>query len=122
MKGMCHCGAAGWETAFAPVRATRCNCSFCRRTAVLWVYGTKAEITLWGRTHPYVTGDRTLTFHSCPVCACIIHWIAIADDGAATRVAVNARLAPLAEIAGLDVRWLDGAETWDYVTGPFPPA
>jgi hypothetical protein len=89
---------------------------------VLWIYGTQAGIMLWGPTRPYVTGDGTLAFHSCPVCACVVHWIAIEDTGEDRRIGLNARLAPPEEIAGLEVRWLDGAETWDYVAGPFAPA
>jgi hypothetical protein len=122
VKGLCHCGAAGWEIAAPPARATRCNCSFCRRVAVLWIYGTAATIRLWGETRPYLTGEKSLEFHHCATCGCITHWIAVEDSGPGRRIALNARLAPPEEIAGLEVRWFDGAETWSFVNTPFPPA
>lgn len=121
MKGVCHCGAAGWEITPDPVRATRCNCSYCRRTAVLWVYGTRSNVALWGETLSYTTGPRELAFHFCAGCGVVTHWIGTEDRGPETRVAVNARMADPVEIGGLEVRWFDGADSWTFVDGPFTP-
>lgn len=88
----------------------------------LWAYGPAGDIRQWGQTLAYETGDRTLAFQHCAVCGCLVHWISLTDAGPATRIAVNTRLAPVEEIAGIEVNWFDGADSWTSVDGPFPPA
>ena len=38
IQGFCHCGAVQWQFESQPEGATACNCTVCRRYAVLWAY------------------------------------------------------------------------------------
>ena len=121
MRGECHCGAVAWEYDGVPTHLTACNCSICRRHAALWAYGTARTVRIIAApnaTLAYAQGDRTLAIHTCLTCGCTSHWVSLevtgkgeADDH---RLAVNARLADPADIAGIRVRHLDGADSWDY--------
>jgi hypothetical protein len=51
--------------------------------------------------------------HHCATCGCVTHWRSL--PGGDDRVGVNTRLADPAEMAGVRVRHLDGADTWEYL-------
>ena len=116
IQASCHCGQVRIEVAAAPETLTECNCSLCRRTGGLWAYYTPDQVNIvagFGRTMAYVQGDRTLETHHCPSCGCITHWRAM--DIKLQRMGVNARLMDPRDIAGVRVRRLDGAETWEFL-------
>lgn len=115
IKGMCHCGAAGWVFNGTPTHQTSCNCSICRRLGALWAYGTLENVELFGATFGYVQGDKTLAIHTCGTCGCTTHWVSLTDDGPRTRVAVNMRLADPDDTTAIPIRYLDGANTWEYI-------
>lgn len=95
MEGACHCGASRWRFEGVPASATSCNCSICRRHGALWAYGFEGEaFTVSGETAAYVWGDRSLAFHFCARCACVVAWRATnrGEDGRRYG-AVNLRLA-----------------------------
>lgn len=115
INGQCQCGAVEWDYAGIPPKLTSCNCSICRRIGGLWAYGTRATIRVKGVTDTYVQGDRTLAYHRCATCGCTTHWIALEDSGAATRIAVNMRMADPDDYATIRIRRFDGADTWEFL-------
>lgn len=94
MDGSCHCGEATWRLGSTPGSATACNCSICRRYGALWAYGFfDEEIEVFGRTQVYIWHRKSIEFHFCRRCACIVFWRA-AELGPDERRfgAVNLRL------------------------------
>jgi len=115
IEASCHCGAVRLQLAQAPQSVTDCNCSICRRLGVLWAYYRPDQVAIIAQpdaTTPYAWGDRMLAFHHCKVCGCATHWAPL--DKNAARMGINARLFDPRVLAGVQVRRLDGAETWTY--------
>jgi hypothetical protein len=84
-----------WRFEGVPISATSCNCSICRRHGALWAYGFEGEaFTLSGETETYVWNRKSLAFHVCARCACVVAWLATSrgHDGRLYG-AVNLRLA-----------------------------
>ena len=106
-RGNCHCGAVELELHDAPVEASECNCSLCRRIAGLWHYCSTAQLTVSGQLTGYVQGDRTLTTWHCGTCGCVTHWIA--TDPGYDRIGVNLRMFDPALWQDLPRRFVDGA-------------
>jgi hypothetical protein len=112
----CHCGQVRFEIAEAPKTLTSCNCSLCRRLGWILAYYEADQVKIVAgldRTAGYEHGDRTLASHHCPTCGCPTHWRGLGEH--AHRIGVNARLMDPADLEGVTVRFLDGADTWDYV-------
>lgn len=117
LRAVCHCGAVEIDIRRRPTRLTRCTCSICHRYGALWAYYTRRTARLVkgaGSLAVYSWNDRTIDFCHCRVCGCITHYESVrkADD---SRLAVNARMLPPQEIAGLRIRTFDGADTWKYL-------
>lgn len=118
VKGSCHCGAAHWALEGDPGSITACNCTVCRRYGVLWAYDFEdGRIQVSGPTTAYTrsdTADRTVEFHFCPTCGCVVCWrgLRLQPDGR-RRMAVNIRLAPPEEVAHLPIEHLDGLDTFE---------
>ena len=113
----CHCGAVRIEIDEPPTRLTECNCSICRRLGAHWAYYTRDQVRFImevDATQGYAQGDKTLETHHCRTCGCTTHWVSISEE-AADRVAINARLFPPEDRAGIPVRHFDGAETWTFL-------
>lgn len=113
IEGSCHCGAVRWRFQGVPERTTACNCTLCRRYAVLWAYDFEGErIEVSGPTQIYMRGDRWIEFHFCPTCGCIAYWRALdpGEDGR-RRIAVNLRLAEPGAVAQIPIRHFDGFDT-----------
>ena len=106
-RGSCHCGAVKLELHDAPVEASECNCSLCRRIAGLWHYCSPARLTVKGQLAGYVQGERTLTTWHCGTCGCVTHWTAI--DPGYDRIGVNLRMFDPALWQDLPRRFVDGA-------------
>lgn len=106
-KGSCHCGAITLELAEAPVQASECNCSLCRRTGGLWHYCPPSGLVVTGQPTGYVQGDCTLTTWHCATCASVTHWTAIDPDYG--KVGVNLRMFDPALWEKLPRRFVDGA-------------
>jgi len=62
----------------------------------------------------YSWGEKTLEFCHCNNCGCLTHYEST-DKTEAGRIAVNARMMPPEDIAGIRVRIFDGAKTWKYL-------
>ncbi|NII12179.1 GFA family protein [Oleiagrimonas sp. C23AA] len=114
IEGQCHCGAVHWRFDTPLEAATLCNCTLCRRYAVLWAYGHEGEgVTINGPTNSYRHGAGELAFHFCEQCGCVTHWRAMStDEQGRRRMAVNLRLADPKTIATLPLNRFDGLDTF----------
>lgn len=115
IEGACLCGAVRWTFQGMPEAATACNCTSCRRFGALWAYDYEGErIRVFGPTHSYSRGNRTLAFHFCPTCSCISYWRSTSlDEDGRRRIAVNLRLAEPDLVAPIVIDHFDGLNTWE---------
>lgn len=87
----CHCGAVQIAIdAPPPTELNDCTCSICRRLGALWAYYEAPQVRITGETASYVWNHKVLAFHSCKICKCTTHWMAI--DARYLRMGVNARM------------------------------
>lgn len=117
LHGSCHCGAVRLTLPSTPEKATRCNCSLCRRLGGLWAYydfGTVAIEGHPGHTSDYVWGDKTLRTIRCVHCGCVTHWEPLVPEAGA-RHGVNLNNFDPQLLAGVQVRRFDGAESWTFL-------
>ena len=79
-------------------------------------YPDDGSVTVTGETAAYVQGDRMISLHHCPVCACTTHWESTGESYG--RIGVNARLldgfsvtkdGPTFDGAPIEVRFMDNA-------------
>jgi len=73
LLGSCHCGAVRLTLPSAPEKATKCNCSLCRRLGGLWAYYEFGTVRVDGHpenTAEYVWSDKTLRTVRCKTCGC----------------------------------------------------
>lgn len=117
LRGSCHCGAVRLTLPSVPEKATRCNCSICRRLGALWAYYEFGTVQIEGHpenTAEYVWGDRTLRTVRCRICGCATHWEPLApEQGARHGVNLNNFDPRLQE--HIRVRRFDGADTWTFL-------
>ncbi len=116
LQGSCHCGAVRLQLPAAPLKATDCNCSICRRLGAVWAYYEFGTVRIEGHpehTADYIQGDRTLRTVRCAHCGCTTHWEPLAPEpGAHHGVNLN-NFDPRLK-AGARVRRFDGADTWTF--------
>jgi hypothetical protein len=62
----------------------------------------------------YTWGKKSLEFYHCSICGCLTHYETI-DKSDIGRLAVNARMMPLADIRGVKIKIFDGADTLQYL-------
>lgn len=117
LQGACHCGAVRLTLPSAPLKATRCNCSLCRRLGGVYAYYAFGTVRIEGHpehTTDYVWGDRTLRTIRCRHCGCATHWEPLPPaEGAMHGVNLNNFDPRL--LAGAHVRRFDGADTWTFL-------
>lgn len=111
----CLCSAVRIELYQRPDYLHACNCTLCRKTGAWWGYFDPAAITVTGPTTSFVRGDKSepaTTIHFCPTCGVTTHFAltpaAVARHGNGIAGA-NLRLAELSDLAGLELRYPDGA-------------
>ena len=117
LQGSCHCGAVKLTLPFAPEKATRCNCSICRRLGTVWAYFEFGIVLVEGhpdQTAEYIQGDRTLRTIRCKTCGVVTHWEPLAPQPGA-RHGVNLNIFDPQLIESLHVRRFDGADTWTFL-------
>jgi hypothetical protein len=117
LQGTCHCGAVRITLPFAPEKATRCNCSLCRRVGGLWAYYEVGSVVVEGHpehTEAYVWGDKTLRTIRCRTCGIVTHWEPT-DPQQVTRQGVNINNFGPALVRTVVVRHFDGADTWTFL-------
>ncbi|MFM5917089.1 MAG: GFA family protein [Novosphingobium sp.] len=123
MTLMCLCGAVRIELAARPDYLHACNCTLCRKTGAWWGYFDPKLISVVGLTASFVRSDKPspgTAVHFCPACGVTTHFVltpqAIALHGNVVGGA-NLRLADPRDLAGVELRFPDGA-AWSG-EGPF---
>lgn len=117
LKGACHCGDVRLTLPSRPPKATRCNCSLCRRVGAVWAYYEFGTVTIQGHpenTDGYVQGDRTLRTVRCRTCGVVTHWEPLAPNSD-NHHGVNLNNFDPALLAQVEVRQFDGADTWTFL-------
>jgi hypothetical protein len=113
----CHCGSVRLEVDEKPESLTECNCSICHRYGALWAYYTRQTARMLSAPElmqAYLWGDRIIEFYHCKNCGCITHYEDV-EKNPDSRIAVNTRMMPPEEIAGISVRKFDGASSWKFL-------
>jgi hypothetical protein len=117
LQGACHCGAVRLTLPSRPQKATRCNCSLCRRIGAVWAYYEFGSVAIQGHpedTEGYVQGDRTLRTVRCRTCGVATHWESLVPNSD-NRQGVNLNNFDPALLAQVNVRRFDGADTWTFL-------
>ena len=117
LQGSCHCGAVRLSLPFAPLTATSCNCSLCRRTGGIWAYYEFGSVAIEGHpehTEAYIWGDRTLRNLRCRICGIHTHWEPL-DAKPGARHGVNLRNFAPTLLESVVLRRFDGADTWRFL-------
>jgi hypothetical protein len=65
LRGSCHCGRIQIVLRDAPIEASECNCSICRRTAGLWHYCSPDLVSVECLGVAYRQGDCALNLWHC---------------------------------------------------------
>lgn len=119
----CHCGQVTVVTGGRPDFIHACNCSLCRKTGAAWGYFAPEGVTVSGATSRYRRRDKpapAVDVHFCPACGATTHFRltpAAAAQFGNTMAGVNMALADPDDLAGIELRFPDGAG-WNG-EGPF---
>jgi hypothetical protein len=117
LQGSCHCGAVVLTLPSPPEKATRCNCSLCRRVGAVWAYYPLGTVKIEGhpdQTIEYIQGDRTLRTIRCKTCGIVTHWEPLPPESGA-RHGVNLNNFEPKLLESVHVRRFDGADTWSFL-------
>jgi hypothetical protein len=117
LQGSCHCGAVKLTLPFMPEKATRCNCSICRRLGTVWAYFEFGAVLVEGhpgQTAEYIQGDRTLRTIRCKTCGVVTHWEPLSAQPGA-RHGVNLNIFDPQLLESVHIRRFDGADTWTFL-------
>lgn len=129
LQGSCHCGAVRLTLPHVPDKATRCNCSICRRLGGVWAYYAVGSVVVQGHpehTEAYIWGDKSLRTIRCKTCGVATHWepleplepLAPVDAPAPQQPVqhgVNLNNFEPALVQAVPVRLFDGADTWTFL-------
>ncbi len=116
-EASCHCGKVKITVPSTTKTITSCNCSACAKYAALCAYFSPTDVNvsvLSDSLSSYCWGDKTIKFHHCKNCGCVIHYTPTAL-GNENRMAVNFRLVNTDIVKKLDIRYFDGADTWQEI-------
>jgi len=117
LQGSCHCGAIKLTLPHQPLKATRCNCSICRRLGAVYAYFDLGTVPIEGHpqhTQAYIHGDKTLRTLRCKTCGCATHWEPLGDEPTGQH-GVNLNNFDPALLERIDVRRFDGAVSWKFI-------
>lgn len=119
----CLCGQVSVNVRKSPDFVHACNCTLCSKSGAWWGYFDPSDVTVAGETHGFVRQDKAgagSEIRFCPSCGTTTNFVlteaTIAVHGN-TMMGVNMRLAPAAELAGIELRYPDG-RAWPG-EGPF---
>lgn len=125
LSGTCHCGAVKIELSHIPASLTECNCSVCRRYGARWAYFTRTTARIShdaDAVSSYSWNDRAIEFFHCNHCGCLTHYEST-EKSPNSRIAVNTRMMAPGPLAGLPIKYFDGAASWTYLdVAPGPDA
>jgi hypothetical protein len=116
-SGQCHCGNVTLTIRRLTNVATKCNCSLCRRYAALWGYLTEPEVNIAVGKYElksYEHGDKCISFQHCSNCGCVTHYTST-PQSRSDRVAVNYNMFSGDLIEAIQIRYFDGADSWEYI-------
>ncbi|MCL6250546.1 aldehyde-activating protein [Altererythrobacter sp. KTW20L] len=111
----CLCGQVRIETARLPDYLNDCNCALCRKSGARWGYFAPADVTVEGVTATFVRADKeypSAELHFCAACGSTTHFRltpAAQEKHGDVVTGVNLRLAEDGDLAGVEVRFPDGA-------------
>lgn len=113
----CLCGDVEIKLEKRPAFINECNCRLCSRTGARWGYYHPSDVTVGGGTSAFSRkdkGDPNAEVHFCPACGSTTHFVltasAISRFGENSVMGVNMWLAEPYELAGLELRYPDGAK------------
>ncbi len=122
LQGACHCGAVRITLPSLPAKATKCNCSLCRRVGGHWAYYEFGTVKIEGHpenTEDYVWGDKSLRTVRCRTCGSVTHWEPLPPEAGA-RHGINLNNFDPQLLAAVQVRRFDGAESWTFIDPDSP--
>jgi len=110
MEGRCLCGGVTITLPRPPEYINMCNCRLCRSLGTACGYYGPDDVSVAGELRGFERGDLGtiwITQHFCPICGSATHW---SPTGRAPRdrMGVNMRLFAIEDIAGVEVRYVDG--------------
>jgi hypothetical protein len=118
LKLTCLCGGVRIEIGARPTFLHDCNCTLCRKSGAWWAYLRPGQVEVAGETRGYSradTADPSAELRFCATCGATTHYVltpsAVARYGN-VQMGVNLRLAAEADLAGIELRFPDGA-AWD---------
>lgn len=116
LKLSCLCGQSRVETEQRPEYLHECNCALCRKSGARWAYLNPADVVVTGETRGYTREDKDdpgADLRFCPRCGVTTHFVltesAVAKHGNVV-MGLNVRLVPESELAGVELRFPDGAD------------
>ncbi|MEO5706689.1 MAG: aldehyde-activating protein [Alteraurantiacibacter sp.] len=111
----CLCGTVHLTLSRRPDFLNECNCQLCRKSGARWGYFSPDDVAVLGLTASYCRADKPdpgAELHFCPACGSTTHFTlttsAVAKHGNVV-CGVNLRLADEGELAGVELRFPDGA-------------
>ncbi|MCW1381485.1 GFA family protein [Novosphingobium sp. KCTC 2891] len=115
LKLACLCGQVHYEVRQRPDFINECNCTLCRKSGARWAYFHPDDVTVQGASAGYSREDKPepgANLRFCPACGSTTHFT-LTESAAAkfgnTMMGVNMRLAPESDLAGIELRYPDGA-------------
>lgn len=111
----CLCGAVRVSLAARPDFLNECNCQLCRKSGARWGYFAPAQVSVEGATASYVRADKAdpgAELHFCPTCGATTHFTltpSAQEKHGNVVCGANLRLAEDADLAGIELRFPDGA-------------
>ena len=114
----CLCGQLTVQPGRPPDFVHECNCTLCRKTGARWAYYHPDEVKVSGKSEGYSRADKeepAADIRFCATCGTTTHFV-LTESAAArhgnTMMGVNMRLAADGDLAGVELRFPDGA-AWD---------
>lgn len=111
----CLCDQVRIELGKSPDFIHECNCLMCRKTGARWGYFHPSEITVSGATRGFSRQDKAVPnaeVRFCATCGATTHFVLTAAAAAKfgdTLAGVNMALAAERDLAGIELRYPDGA-------------
>ncbi len=111
----CLCGAVTLAVRERPAFIHECNCTLCRKSGARWSYVDPATVEIAGATTGYRRDDKATPAaetHSCATCGATTHFVlteAVVAEHGNTMMGINMQLAEHADLAGMELRFPDGA-------------
>jgi len=118
----CHCGAVRLTVDQRPDYINACNCTLCSKTGARWGYFQPSQVEVRGVTKTYLRTDKAdpvAQIHFCGECGTTTHFTLTAEAVARfgqDLTGVNMRLADEGDLAGIELRYPDGA-AWAAAAG-----